>query len=380
MKPASRFDGIEISLIRQINALATPLTVNLGIGEPNVAPDDEFLDMARAAATSPWQYSANAGHIELRRLIAGASGDGYDPDDEVCITAGTEEALYAVMQSFIEPGAEVLVPDPGFLAYATLVQLAGGTPRPYALDDRWQIVEDALRAAVTGRTRAIVVNSPSNPTGAVLSETSLQAIVRVASENDILVISDEVYREIYYDAPPPSMRNRGRNVVVVDGLSKSHSMTGLRLGWILAERSLMKTIVKAHQYIATCASVFSQRLARSVFENRDWNQRWLRSMREQFASQRQTALAACEQRLHHPVTPLPEGAFYLFIPVPSCDTVALAKTLATDAAVLVIPGVAFGGRGEGYLRISYATSPQNIMNGFARLGGHLDETDACRVK
>ena len=378
IKPASRFDGIEISLIRQINALATPLTINLGIGEPNVVPDAELLDMARRATSMPWSYSANAGAIEVRRAIGTAVAPSYDPDSEICITAGTQEGLYAIMQAFVDAGDEVLVPDPGFLAYATIAKLAGGAARTYALDDAWQIDFETLERAVTPRTKLIIVNSPSNPTGAVLGADTLQRVVRLAEEKDILVVSDEVYREIYYEMPPASLRGASRNVIVVDGLSKSHAMTGLRLGWILAERGLMQTIVKAHQYIATCASVFSQQLAKLIFENSSWNEQWLENVRSQFAHQRATALAACEQRLHTPVVPSPAGAFYIFLPVPSCDTIGLARAIAVDASVLTIPGVAFGSRGEGHLRLSYATSEEQITGGIARLAGFLDAMEEAR--
>lgn len=378
IKPASRFDGIEISLIRQINALATPLTVNLGIGEPNVVPDAELLEMARRAVSMPWSYSANAGAIDVRRAIGGAVAPSYDPDSEICVTAGTQQGLYAIMQAFVDAGDEVLVPDPGFLAYATIAALAGGVARPYALDDAWQIDVGALERAITARTKIIIVNSPSNPTGAVLDALTLQRVVRLAEEKNVIVISDEVYREIHYGEPPASLRGTSRNVIVVDGLSKSHTMTGLRLGWILAQRELMRTIVKAHQYIATCASVFSQQLARMIFENARWNEHWLENVRAQFAHQRTTALAACEQRLHTPVIPTPAGAFYLFLPVPSCDTVGLAKTLAVDASVLTIPGIAFGARGEGHLRLSYATSEEQITSGVARVAGYLDALEKAR--
>src|SRR5256714_3847033 len=302
--------------------------------------------MARRAATTSWRYSPNAGALSLRKHVGEAFG--VDPNSEVCITAGTEEGLYAIFQAFVGEGDEVLVPDPGFLSYPTLARLAGATVRTYALEPpSWKLDPDALH--ITKKTKLIVVNSPSNPLGAVVDDDALNAI----AQRGCLVVADEVYREIWYDAPPPSMLGRGGNVLVVGGLSKSHGMTGLRLGWILGSQALMAPIVTAHQYIATCASVFSQALAEAVFADVAWNALWLEHVRAQFRTQRDAALYAIARELEAEIEP-PAGAFYAFVPVPLCGTVDFAKSLAADAAVLVIPGVAFGAKGGGLGGVSFA--------------------------
>jgi aspartate/methionine/tyrosine aminotransferase len=407
-KTARRFANIELSLIRQINALATPLSVNLGIGEPNVEPDEILREFAvRAAATGSWHYTPNAGTLKLRALIAGP-GDGapasspaglaaspppiapdfgrrdgaqpagetpalqetprdFDPKSEVCVTAGTEEALFSIFQAFVDPGDEVLVPNPGFLAYATLAKIAGAIPVPYDLDPSdWRLDIDALLRRITTKTKLIVVNSPSNPLGSVIDRETLQRIAHAGP----LVISDEIYREIWYDAPPPSMLGMSDNVIVVGGMSKSHAMTGLRLGWVLAREAVMKPIITAHQYVATCASAFSQSVAESILGDAAWNDTWLERVRAQFREQRETALFSIARELEVTIPP-PAGAFYAFVPSPACDTITLAKTLATDAAVLVIPGVAFGSLGEGFIRISYAASLDEIGTGIERIGRWL---------
>jgi aspartate/methionine/tyrosine aminotransferase len=365
MRPADRLANVELSLIRQINALATPLSVNLGIGEPNVVPDERLRDMARRAATTPWQYSANAGTLALRKRLC--EGTGYDPKSEVCVTAGTQEGLFAVFTAFVNPGDEVLVPDPGFLSYATLAQMCGATAVRYPLEPPdWQIDVRELEKRITPQTKLIIVNSPSNPLGSVAPRETLERIAATGK----LVVSDEVYREIWYDAPPPSMLDLGERVIVLNGLSKSHAMTGLRLGWIQARAQLMKTIVTAHQYIATCASVFSQALAEAIFEDREWNEAWLQGVRAQFSEQREAALYAIEHELEVRITP-PSGAFYAFVPVPACESIELAKTLATDAAVLVIPGVAFGPHGQGFVRISFAAPVDQVTAGIERIGRYL---------
>jgi aspartate/methionine/tyrosine aminotransferase len=363
---AARLANIELSLIRQINALATPLSVNLGIGEPNILPDERLHEMARRAATTSWHYSPNPGTLSLRRKLT--EGTRFDPKSEACVTAGTEEGLFSIFTAYVDPGDEVLVPNPGFLAYATLAKISGATPVTYDLDPpSWELDVEDLRRKITPRTKLIVVNTPSNPLGAVASRETLQAIAALGP----LVVSDEVYREIWYDEPPASMLEVAMdNVIVVSGLSKSHSMTGLRLGWVLAREAVMKPILTAHQYIATCASVFSQALAEMIFDDPAWNATWLANMRAQFASQREAALYAIRHELEIDLDP-PPGAFYAFAPVPSCDTITFAKTLATDAAVLVIPGLAFGTRGQGFIRISYAAPVEQVTAGIERIGRWL---------
>jgi aspartate/methionine/tyrosine aminotransferase len=365
VNPADRIADIELSLIRQINALATPLSVNLGIGEPNVEPDARFRELARRAATTSWHYSPNAGTLALRRKLA--EGTGLDPKSEVCVTAGTQEGLFSLYTAFVNPGDEVLVPNPGFLSYATLARIHGATVVTYDLEPpSWEIDVDALRAKVTPKTKLIVVNSPSNPLGTVASKETLQAIADLGP----LVVSDEVYREIWYDAPPATMVGMGDNVVVLNGFSKSHAMTGLRLGWIAAREAVMKPIVTAHQYIATCASVFSQALAELILDDPEWNASWLASVRAQFAAQREAALYAIAHELEFEIPP-PAGAFYAFAAVPTCDTVGFAKSLAMDEAVLVIPGVAFGSAGNGFMRISFAAPVEQVTAGIERIGRYL---------
>ena len=369
MKPASRLAGIELSLIRQINALATPQSVNLGIGEPNLEPDETLREMARRAASSRWQYSPNAGFLSLRRRIA--AGTPLDPEREVCVTAGTEEALFSLFQAWVDQGDEVLVPNPGFVAYATLAKICGGVAASYALEPpSWRVEAGAIAAKITKRTKIIVVNSPSNPLGAVIDEQTLREIAQLADEHDCLVVSDEIYREIWYDTPPPSMFGMGRNVVVANGMSKSHGMTGLRLGWILGRAEILSPTITAHQYATTCASVFSQSLAEQVLTDQHWNASWLDGVRRQFAMQRDTAMRSIERHFEVAIEP-PAGAFYAFVPVPSCNTLSLARSLATDAGVLMIPGVAFGDAGEGFLRISFAARPDQIETGVERAGGWL---------
>jgi aspartate/methionine/tyrosine aminotransferase len=366
MRPAKRLEGIEISLIRQINALATSESINLGIGEPNIEPDDTLRAFAaRAACTGSWHYSPNAGNLSLRKKLC--EHIDFDPKSEICITAGTQQGLYAIFQAYVGDGDEVLVPNPGFVSYPTLAKLAGATPVTYEIEPPdWKLKPKAVLSKITPRTKLIVVNSPSNPLGSVVDQQTLEAIAAAGP----LVVSDEIYRHLWYEAPAPSMLGMRRNVIVVDGMSKSHSMTGLRLGWILAREEVLKPIITAHQYIATCASVFSQQLAEMVLEAGDWNASWLKRVRAQFREQREAALYSIEHELEADILP-PAGAFYAFVPVPSCESEMFCRTLAMDAAVLTIPGIAFGSAGEGFIRISFAAKPETIGVGIERIGRWL---------
>jgi aspartate aminotransferase len=357
---AKRLDGIELSLIRQINALATKDSINLGMGEPNLEPDETLRELARRATAASWHYTPNAGEMSLRRRLS-------EKPEEVCVTAGTEEGLYSIFQAYVDPGDEVLVPDPGFLVYGTIAKMSGANPVPYPVEPpEWEIDVDALLAKITPRTKLIIVNTPSNPLGSVVAKETLQRIADAGP----LVVSDEVYCEIWYDAPPPTMRGMSDNVIVVGGMSKSHSMTGVRLGWVFAKENVLKPVITAHQYVATCASVFAQTLAESILANAEWNSSWLDRMRSEFRKQRDAALYSIERDLDARIPP-PAGAFYAFVPVPFCQTVPFAKSLATDAGVLVIPGSAFGERGEGFVRVSFAAPVQQIGVGIERMGRFL---------
>jgi len=332
------------------------------MGEPNIEPDATLRELARRATEASWHYSPNPGLMSLRARLS-------PRPQEVCITAGTEEGIYSIFQAYVNDGDEVLIPDPGFLVYATIAKMSGGVPVRYPLEaPDWQIDIDALLEKITPRTKLIVVNSPSNPLGSVVDRATLEKIANAGP----LVVFDEVYREIWYDAPPASMRGMSDNVIVVGGMSKSHSMTGVRLGWVMAAEAVLKPVITAHQYVATCASVFAQNLAELILSNEEWNASWLEHVRSEFRAQRDAALFSIERDLDARIPP-PSGAFYAFVPVPFCETIPFTKSLATDAGVLVIPGAAFGDRGEGFVRISFAAPVREIGVGIERMGRYLRE-------
>lgn len=376
MQPASRFDSVQLSLIRQINALAKPGSINLGIGEPNLEPDQRFRELTTEAALKmPLGYSAIPGALSLRQQLAQSYSPSIDPESEICVTAGSQEGLWALFQAFIGAGDEVLVPDPGFVAYPALATLAGANPVAYPLDPAdWSIDLEALEKRLTPRTKMIVVNSPSNPTGCAIPDDQIDPLVSLAERHGVILASDEVYREIYYGTKRPgTFAGRSNNVVVLSSVSKSHGLTGLRLGWILASAELMATIRKAHHYTTTCASTYAQTLVELILADSAWNQAWLDSAREQFREQRTAAMQAVTKGFGHSIEPEPDAGFYIFAPVPSCRTLEVTKKLATDHGVLVIPGVAFGDHGEGYLRISYASRIETLREGISRLSAGLEQ-------
>lgn len=372
VRTAARFGDVRMSAIRRIAALRRDSSIDLGLGEPDLLPPEWIRDeAARVARDGSWKYSANAGASATRDRIA--SYAGVEPGN-VCVTAGAEEALFAVMQAFIGSGDQVLVPDPGFLAYPTLVRLAGGDPVSYALEPgTWQLDLEHLTSRISDRTRMIVVNSPSNPTGGVLPPSDLEALAELARRHSLIVVFDEVYREIWFDSEPAPFPS-WEGLLRIGGMSKSHAMTGLRLGWVLGAEALLAPVIVAHQYIATCASVFSQQLAETVLANRERNLEWLKTVREHFLERRSVA---SQSWLEHVGTPVlePGGAFYLFAPVPSCATEAFALTLAREDDVLVVPGSAFGARGEGWLRISYAAEPAQLREGIGRIASRLEQLE-----
>lgn len=373
-QPADRIAEVSLSLIRQMAARRRDDTIDLGLGESDVPPAEWMRESAaRVARETPWTYSPNAGLEETRAAVAGYLGCG-DPA-RVCITAGSQEALYAVMQAWVGEGDEVLVPDPGFLAYPTLVRLAGALPVAYRLSaPDWAIDRDQLAAAISPRTKMIIVNTPSNPTGAVLSGDELEFIGGLAERHALLVVCDEVYRELWSGEKPRSPDAGGGQFLVVGGMSKSHSMTGLRAGWVAGDPDLLAPVIVAHQYITTCASVFAQKLMVEILTS-DQNLGWLRAVREHLGARSAAAVAAWQRHVGTPVEP-PQGAFYLFAPVPSCSTRSFAVELIEKGNVLAIPGVAFGREGEGWLRISYAAPLESIDEGIRRIARLLDQQES----
>ena len=370
-KPASRLDGVGISLIRRVLEAAPKDAINLGFGEPNFDTPRAILRAAHESLDEGrLGYTATAGLPELRQAIAEYSGGRLRPDS-VLVTVGAQEALFATMVAWLGPGQEVLVPDPGFPAYPAIARLAGASPVPYPLraSDGFQFRAAALESLISARTRALVLNSPANPTGVIISFEELQAVAKLAADHELLVISDEVYREIYFGERPHSYLDVSTDGVVVSSLSKFASMTGWRLGWAVGTPERLEPIRVIHQYAVTCASAPSQKAALAAFGTDA--QQEAASFRRELRRRRDLLATLARERLGF--SPLiPEATFYMLIEAaPAGDSLRTAMELVEHARVITIPGAAFGEEASRFLRLSFSVEEEEMRDGIERIRGAL---------
>lgn len=349
--------------------------ITLGIGEPNFVTPDHIMqagiDSLRAGKTA---YTSNSGTIELRRAISAyierLYGIHYAPEDQVLVTVGVSEALYLALRAVLDPGDEVLVVQPCFVANAAAVEMAGGVPVivDALIDDEFQITGAALERAVTPRTKAILLSYPNNPTGAVLDRAHLLQVAAVAEEHDLLVISDEIYERLVYNsqhtcfAALPHMLER---TILLSGVSKSFAMTGWRIGYASAPAPLMDAMRKLHQYLIMSAPTMSQYAALEALTAGEGD---VEDMRQQYDCRRRLIVGGfndlgltCFE---------PRGAFYAFpnIGATGMDDEDFCERLLMEEQVAVVPGSAFGESGRGFIRASYTNSYENIERALDRMG------------
>ena len=371
--------GIEKTLIRRMNDLADPSCIDLGLGELRFPTPRAILDHVKENL-DVWKlgYTPNEGYAELRGLIAEKCHFPVTPD-RICVTVGAQEAILAVLMVTVDRGEEVLVPDPGFPAYSSLVRLAGGEPKTYPLraENEFQLRADDILSAFTARTKAVILNSPNNPTGAVYAENELRALADGLRDTSVLTISDEVYREISFGSGPPasiaSVAGFGGRWAVIDSFSKSFCLTGWRIGWCVVPAELVKPLASFHQLAVTCVPAISQRAAIHALkgaadEERRRNVAALRARRD--------LAVKCLKEHTDLGFVLPEGAFYVFVNVaakraPYGGSLEIALNLLAKEKVVTIPGIAFGEGGEGWLRLSFAAEPEAIEEGIKRIGRFL---------
>ena len=368
-EPARRLRGVQKSMIRQVFDRARPGSINLGLGEPDLpTPDVIRREAARVVTEEQNGYTAQAGLPALRGRVAGEYPHlGLTPE-QVVITAGSQEALYLALLTLVDEGDEVLIPDPGFVAYPTITRMAGGTPKFYRMPAARDFAFDAddFRRALTPRTKVVVCVSPSNPTGRVLSRAELAAMARALEGSGAYVVSDEIYREVFYaDARPSSVSEfRPERTLVLGGLSKSLSMTGWRLGWLCGDADAVRSALVLHGYTTTCASTVSQKAALAAWTDEAEEAR--RAIRATFRARRDHLLELCARELSlRAVTP--EGAFYTMLDVSAHgDSMAVAERLL-EGGVITVPGAAFGAEGEGFLRVSFCADLPVIEEGVRRM-------------
>ena len=366
--PAPRVGAMRPSPIRQLARGAPPGSISLGLGEPTW-PLPEPARRALAGAPGPCAYGPNAGLADLRGTVADRYGV---TGDEVLITTGSTGGLYALLQAWIGPGDKILAPDPGFVAYRHLGELAGGQTRTYPLDGAFRLDAEALiRRLDEPGLKVVLLNLPSNPTGGGASREALGKVARACEERGILLVSDEVYRELYLEGraplgPPPSLRDVSSWGVVASSVSKGWGGPGLRVGWLVGDPRWLAPALTVHAFSVTAAALPAQRAARALLESSD---EVLTAARRELAVRWQALEEGLEAHLG--VSPrMPDGAFYAWLPLPAAareDPRAFCLQLRDEARVILVPGTVFGDRGRSYLRLSYAAEPQQIAEGLRRL-------------
>ena len=363
---ASRLNGFRKTLIRRIYEAAPEGAINLGLGEPpGPTPAEVAEGGLQAIRKGETGYTPTAGRRDLLQTIAAGRSGTVLPED-VVVTAGSQEALFAALMLFVEPGREVLVPDPGYPAYPNIVQLLGGVPRRYPLlpSSGYRLDAADVLAMTSGATCAVILNAPGNPTGAVHRREELERLVAGLAERDVPFISDEIYAGLSWGDPavsPLALSPSGG--IAVSGLSKSHAMTGWRIGWAIAPPGLAEPLAAVHQHLVTCAPSISQGAALAA----------LQPAGVEAAGRIRDRLARRRQRMDLELRSvpgiryrLPDGGFYYFIQVEGCtDSEELALAILDKERVITIPGAAFGPGGEGCLRLSHAASDDDIVSGVA---------------
>ena len=357
INPASRTKPIELSQIRKMFEITNPNAINLGIGEPDFnVPENIKQAMKNSIDDNDTHYTPNKGYIELREATANKikkdNGIETNPDN-IIVTVGASEALYMCAQAFIESGDEVILPNPSFLSYEACVKLADGKiiPVDCKMENEFKLKADDVLEKITKNTKAIMLNSPSNPTGAVMEKEDIKAIADLSMDNDFLIISDEIYEKIIYDKKHYSPAKYSDNVITLNGFSKTYAMTGLRIGYLTANEEYTEELLKIHQYNIACASTVSQR---GAYEALTGPQDEVTKMVNEFKNRRDLIVKRLNEMGYETVNA--EGAFYVFPKIEDKEFVQKAA----EAGVITVPGAAFGSNGENHVRMSYANSYENI--------------------
>ncbi len=382
-RPVSQLvDSMPASAIREFFDIVSSRddVISLGVGEPDFPTPwkicDAVVDGLRRGIMS---YTSNYGMLELREAIAEdismRYGVDYSPDSQILVTSGVSEAMDLVMRAMLNPGDQVIIPEPSYVSYKPCVVLAGGEPVIVATraEDQFKLWPAAVREALTDRTTALLISYPNNPTGAVMSREELSQIAEVAAEHDLIVVSDEIYSHLTYDgthtclASLPGMKER---TVVLNGFSKAYAMTGWRVGYACGPPEIIAAMARIHSYTALCASAIAQIGAIAALRSCEAE---MRQMIAQYNQRRRLFVAGLNE-IGLPCGE-PKGAFYTF---PSIEHTGLtseqfAKALLFEEAVAVVPGSAFGESGQGYVRCTYATGMEQLKEALARMERFLEK-------
>lgn len=376
--------GLKPSGIRKFFDIVSemPDAISLGVGEPDFVTPWEIRDGAIKSIQKGYTaYTSNKGLQELREAISDyllrRFSLRYSPDETI-VTIGASEAIDLALRTVITAGDEVLVPDPSYVSYCPNILLAGGQPKAVAIDstNSFKLTPQALEAAITPRTRVLILPYPNNPTGAIMTKSELESIFPVIKKHDLLVISDEIYAELTYDgrhfsaAALPGMRER---TILINGFSKSFAMTGWRIGFVCAEQPLLDAMLKVHQYVIMCAPTASQHAALAGLKTGAQDDyAVIEDMREKYDMRRRYLVGAFTAMGLDCFTP--HGAFYAFPGLKSLGMTGdeFAEGLLRSKKVAVVPGSAFGEAGKYHIRCSYATGMQQLKIAVERISEYVD--------
>ena len=373
-QPPPFLRGIEKSMIRKISDRAKPGSISLGLGEPDLpTPDVIIREAVRIIQEEKSGYTLQAGIPALREKIASDYPHLNLSLDQIIVTAGSQEALYLIMRTLVEPDDEVLLPNPGFIPYTMMTRMLGGRAVTYRLPakDDFAFDLDDFKSKLSANTKVIICISPSNPTGRVLTKDDLRAIAKAVEESGsgAFIISDEIYRELYYTAErPASLSEFYPRTIVVSGLSKSMRMTGWRIGWLAGDSEVIKAALVLHGYTVTCASSISQKAALAAWTDEAAVAR--AEYRAIFHRRRDHLLRLLRDELGlRCVTP--EGAFYTMVDVSKYGDELRVAEAGLEQGVVTIPAAAFGDESKGFLRISFCADEEKLSEGVRRLGEAL---------
>jgi len=349
-------------------------SINLGLGEPDFPTPVIIRNEAiRVISEEHIGYTTNAGIPGLREQIARFHSDGLSrpfSGDSVCVTTGAEEALFAVMMTLLGPGDEALLPDPGYVAYPAIAEIAGASLRYYSMpaSKKFGFDRESFSDSLSAKTRLVVINSPSNPTSRVISREDLRFIGEALAKTDAYVLADEIYRELFFFDRPATISEFYDKTIIVSGLSKMMSMTGWRLGWAVGPTDAIQQVTVMHQYVSTCASTVTQKASLAAFS--DEARLATGAMREELRRRSEVMATAIEREIGLPFIE-GEGAYYIMLDVSRFGISMDTAMKLLDQRVITVPGSAFGREGEGYLRLSFSIEESLIEEGIRRIARGL---------
>ncbi|MBS4178155.1 aminotransferase [Lederbergia citrea] len=375
---------IQPSGIRKFFDLASSMkgVISLGVGEPDFITPWSVRETTIASLEGGYtSYTANAGLLELRTEITAYLKNNfrvsYDPNDQIIVTVGASQALDLAFRALLNQGDEVLIVEPAFVSYSSLVSLAGGNPIPLSTnaENGFKVTAEQIEAAITDKTKAILLCSPNNPTGTYLNREELLEIARVVQKHDLIVVSDEIYAELTYDedyTSITSLEGMYDRTILINGFSKGFAMTGWRLGFVAAPKELTHVMLKIHQFTTMCAPHMLQHGAIDALQNRETI---VEHMKNSYRRRRNYIVQSLNNIGLDCHTP--GGAFYVF---PSIKKTGLtseqfAEQLLLQEKVAVVPGNVFGESGEGYVRCSYATSLEQLQEAMKRIQRFIDSLE-----